>query len=239
MAWKWYEGRVVRIHKESPNVLRFWLEVSDEEPFEYEGGQFVTMDLPIHEKRLKRWRSYSIANKADGSNILEFAISYMEDGAASEYFFKEVVVGTRIKFKGPSGTFCLPDEITSPLVMICTGTGIVPFRSMLQQHLSRITDQPIHLIFGTRDRSGILYKEEFENLQQKFTNFHYHIALSREEYGGYQGYVHDLYINLPPSITSTAHFFICGWQNMIDDAVANIMLKMKIDKSKIHYELYG
>jgi ferredoxin-NADP reductase len=34
-------------------------------------------------------------------------------------------------------------------------------------------------------------------------------------------------------------FYICGWSNMIDDAVENLILKSGYDKSQVHYELYG
>ena len=35
------------------------------------------------------------------------------------------------------------------------------------------------------------------------------------------------------------HFYICGWSKMIDEAVANLLINLKYDKSQIHYELYG
>ncbi len=38
----------------------------------------VGVDLPIHEKKNKRWRSYSIASSPDGTNILEFVIVQLE-----------------------------------------------------------------------------------------------------------------------------------------------------------------
>ena len=118
MAWKWYDSQIIRITDESPNTKRFWVKVEGEEQIDFEAGQFVTMDLPIHEKRLKRWRSYSIANAPDGTNILEFCIVYLEGGGASEYLFKEAQIGTLIRFKGPSGTFVLPTSINLSLIHI-------------------------------------------------------------------------------------------------------------------------
>ena len=35
-----------------------------------------------------------------------------------------------------------------------------------------------------------------------------------------------------------AHFYLCGWKNMIDDAKQNI-IAMGYDKKSIHLELYG
>ena len=129
--WKWHKSKIIKIEDESPTTKRFWLEVPDLEKIDFKAGQFITMDLPIHKKRLKRWRSYSIANAPDGTNVLELCIVYLEGGLASEYLFKEVNVGDEITFKGPTGVFTLPQELDTDIVLVCTGTGIAPFRSMI------------------------------------------------------------------------------------------------------------
>ncbi|MDX1702442.1 MAG: FAD-dependent oxidoreductase, partial [Melioribacteraceae bacterium] len=115
-----------------------------------------------------------------------------------------------------------------------------PFRSMLLSIQEKnIAHKNIHLFFGTRFKSGILYRDEFESWAQKSNNFKYSIALSREELNGYKGYVHALYMNEYPKKRDDIHFYICGWSSMIDDAVANLLLKSGYERSQIHYELYG
>ncbi|HAD13286.1 MAG TPA: oxidoreductase, partial [Saprospirales bacterium] len=74
MPLLWYDGIVKKIENIAPNVRQFQLEVPGVDSFDFQAGQFVTMDLPIGEKRLQRWRSYSIANAPDGSNALELCI---------------------------------------------------------------------------------------------------------------------------------------------------------------------
>ncbi len=246
MPWKWYDSKVVKIADESPNTKRFWLELS--EPLDFRAGQFVTMDLPISDKRLKRWRSYSIASAPNGSNQLEFCIVHLEGGAATEYLFNKVEEGANIRFKGPDGTFTLPEPVEKDLVFICTGTGVAPFRSMIWDlHLHQKPHRNIHLIFGTRYADGILYRAEFEALQRDMPGFQYSVALSREEnldpatypFEIVKGYVHQLYLDRYKEARPDIDFYICGWSNMIDDAVANLLVKLQYDKSQIHYELYG
>jgi len=245
MAWKWYDSTIVKIEDQTPNTKRFWVEVPEVLPFK--AGQFVTMDLPIAEKRLKRWRSYSIANAPDGSSLLEFCIVYLEGGAATTYLFEEAKLGTTIRFKGPSGTFVLPENIEKDLVLICTGTGVAPFRSMLWDlYNQKKPHRNIHLIFGTRYAKGLLYHEEFEELVKKMPGFKYSVALSREEnlptsqyWEAYSGYVHQIYQKYYPKPDPNIDFHLCGWSNMIDDAVAKLIVEMGYDKSQIHYELYG
>ncbi|MFT5169148.1 MAG: ferredoxin-NADP reductase [Saprospiraceae bacterium] len=239
--WKWYDSKIIKIEKESSTTKRFWVEVADVDQVDFTAGQFVTMDLPISEKRLKRWRSYSIANAPDGTNVLEFCIVRLENGAGSTFFFEEAKIGTPIRFKGPDGGFCLPEPVEKDLVMICTGTGIAPFRSMIWDlYNHKKPYKNIHLIFGTRFQEGILYKAEFEKLATEMPGFKYSIALSREEKGDwYEGYVHPIYLEDYKEIRTDLDFYICGWSNMIDEAIANLIIKMGYDKSQVHYELYG
>lgn len=248
MAWTWYKSKIIRIEQEAPNTRRFWLEVPELEKVDFTPGQFITMDLPIHEKRLKRWRSYSIANRPDGSNILELCIVYLEGGLASNYLFNEAKIGTEITFKGPVGAFILPKTIDSDLVLICTGTGIAPFRSMiLDLHQQQKTHRNIHLIFGTREESGLLYRAEMEKLQEAMPNFQYSVALSRAEIlptakgkgQFYQGYVHQIYQTLYPQVRSDVQFYLCGWSNMVDEANETLVKKMGYPSSQVHCELYG
>ncbi len=245
MPWKWYDSTVVKIEDQSANTRRFWLEVP--ENIHFQAGQFVTMDLPIHEKRLKRWRSYSIANPPNSHNRqLEFCIVHLDGGAASRYLFEEVSEGSAIRFKGPSGGFVLKEPIEKDLVFICTGTGVAPFRSMLWDiYNHQKPHRNLHLIFGTRHEEGILYREEFEELMDKLPGFRYSVALSRAQqlpaadWEISKGYVHTVYQRHYADPRPDVAFYICGWSNMIDDAVAKLIVEMGYDKSQIHYELYG
>jgi ferredoxin-NADP reductase len=237
----WHNAIVVKIETAAPNTKIFTLQVPSETHIPFRAGQFVTMDLPISDKRQKRWRSYSIANPPDGSNQLEFCIVRLEGGAGTRYFFEEVVVGTEIKFKNPDGNFVLPEKITSDLVFICTGTGVAPFRSMIFDLIQqKKMYQNLHLIFGTRYEESILYRKEFEALAAENPQFRYDVALSKAENPLFhKGHVHQIYLNTYKTPRADVQFYLCGWSNMIDEAVANLLVELKYDKSQVHYELYG
>lgn len=237
----WHQGIITRIEDLSSTTKRFFMEVPAWERATFRPGQFVTMDLPIHEKRLKRWRSYSIANAPNDSNVLEFCIVRMDEGLASTYLFEKVEVGTPITFKGPDGMFTLPASIEQDLVFICTGTGIAPFRAMLQ-HIQRnqLPHRSLHLIYGTRYAENMLYKEEWEALQRTLPGFKYSVALSRESgvEGVFQGHVHQVYESEYAARTSGVKFYLCGWQKMVDEARGRLE-KMGVAAQDIAYELYG
>jgi len=243
MAFEWREAVVLKIIDETPSTKRFFFEVPGVEAFDFIPGQFVTLDLPIHEKRNKRWRSYSIASSPNGTNQFELVIVLLEGGLGTTYLFNQVKVGDTISYRGPQGVFVLPKTIDKDLYLICTGTGVAPFRSMVHYiHQNKLPHQAIHLIFGCRKYSDCLYGHELKQLEQAEPGFFYHPSFSREtepREGAYQGYVHPVYQQLlEKGSKDNAQFFICGWKEMIDEARAKLA-ELGIPKDRIHFELYG
>jgi ferredoxin-NADP reductase len=238
----WYQGKIIEINHLSHTTMEMKLEIDlADGVFDFLPGQFITMDLPVGEKRLQRWRSYSIANGPDQSNILAFCIVRSPEGLGTRYLFDEAQIGTMIKFKGPDGGFVLPTDLSDEIIMICTGTGVAPFRSMIHYIKAKnLAFNGIHLIFGTRNEENILYQEEFETFSKENPSFRYSVALSRESKPGYHhGYIHDIYLKEYNQPHAKRQFYICGWSKMIDETVANLLINLKYDKSQIHYELYG
>ena len=127
----WRKGKVIRIENYTHNTKRFWIQIPELDRFDFAPGQFVTLDLPIHEKSNKRWRSYSISSWPDGTNVFELLIVLAQGGLGTSYLFNEVKVGTEISLRGAQGVFILPSMIKKDIFLICTGTGIAPFRSMV------------------------------------------------------------------------------------------------------------
>ena len=234
----WRTGKVIRIENETADTKRFWIEIPELDSFDFIPGQFITLDLPIHEKPNKRWRSYSIASWPDGTNVLELVIVLAEFGAGTTYLFEQVSVGSELTLRGPQGVFILHEPLENDIFLICTGTGIAPFRSMVNHMKNHnIPYKNIYLIFGCRTQSTLLYYEEFKKLDEEMPNFHYIPTLSREQWEGKSGYVHPIYESLCTE-RQPANFFICGWKGMIDEARKRIA-DMGYDKKAVHMEIYG
>ena len=241
MLEPWRTGTVIKIEDASESTRRFWIQIPELDSFNFKPGQFVTLDLPIHEKTNKRWRSYSIASAPDGTNIIELVIVLLEGGLGTTYLFNEIKVGSAITLRGPVGVFTLPETLDKDLYLICTGTGIAPFRSMVHWiHQQKIAHKNIHLIFGCRKLTDQLYGAELKALEMQENNFYYHPVFSREDTvpdGSFKGYVHGVYEQLLAD-KNPSKFYLCGWKNMIDEAKERLMAA-GYDKKDIHLEIYG
>ena len=246
MQEPWRIGKMIKIADETPNTKRFWIEIPELESFDFIAGQFVTLDLPIHEEKHKRWRSYSIASPPNGTNVIELVIVRLEGGAGTSYLFREGHVGMEVMLRGPIGKFTLPETLDKDLYLICTGTGIAPFRSMAQYiHTHKVPHKKINIIFGCRHLEDGLYIKELKQLEKDEPNFHFYPTYSRVAdvpEGSFSGYVHGVYEQLIKAASNgelaPANFYLCGWKNMVDDA-KDKLVQLGYDKKDIHLELYG
>ena len=236
MIPQWQQGIVTRVEQATSNTRRYWVHLPDSPAFTFKPGQFVTLDLPIHEQRNKRWRSYSIASAPDG-NTIELIVVCLDGGTGSRYIFDEIKEGSTLNLRGPQGIFVLPEDTSKELFFICTGTGIAPFRSMLHHiRTHRLQGYRMNLIFGTRTQADLLYADEMKQLEQELAHFRYYPTLSREQWNGPTGYVHPIYEQLATGQPAT--FMLCGWREMIDEARERI-LALGYDKKDIIIEIYG
>ncbi|HYH14146.1 MAG TPA: FAD-binding oxidoreductase [Flavisolibacter sp.] len=241
----WRKGIVTRIAEETHNTRRFWIQIPELPSFDFIPGQFVTLELPIDEKPGRRLRSYSIASWPDGTNTIELVIVLLEGGAGTTYLFNEVKEGVELTLRGPQGVFTLPQSIDTDLMLVCTGTGIAPFRSMMhyvQEH--HLAHKDVYLIFGTRTQKDLLYYNEMKALAAIEPGFYFIPTLSRESWEGCCGYVHPVYESIIKQKQNGStelplmNFMLCGWKVMIDEAKERI-LHLGYTKKDIHQELYG
>ena len=66
--------------------------------------------------------------------------------------------------------------------MVGPGTGIAPFRSIIQDELAANSKRPLYVIFGNRSKSKDFYFEaEWTNFEEQHSNFHLFTAFSRDQ----------------------------------------------------------
>jgi CDP-4-dehydro-6-deoxyglucose reductase len=238
------KAKLINIFKETSTTNRFYLKPESKSFFQ--PGQFLSLDLPIDDKPSRRIRHYSIAS-SPAQDTYELIIVKKPGGKGTSYLW-DSPIGTEIEFTGPSGIMTMGENTNKNYIFICTGTGISPFKSMLEYiREDNIKTGDIHLIFGTRDKNNILYYDEMIQLEKDLPQLKYHIILSREPWKNKQGYVHLIYEeiinNYFEQINNNSYngldieFFICGWKEMVKQAKTNLQ-NLGFDKKQIKIEIY-
>ena len=183
-------------------------------------------------------RAYSIASPPDG-NRFALCLNRVQDGFMSNYLC-DLPEGADIPAQGPFGNFILRPPMRDT-VFIATGTGIAPFRSMLQWLLAdrkRHENRHLSLIFGVRTEVDLYYDSEFRKLAAEHQNFQYLPTLSRgsTEWKGLRGYVQEHVREIVGGRTDM-HAYICGLDKMVS-ANRALLKELGWDRKSILYEKY-
>jgi len=207
---------------------------ADGEPLPFIPGQFMQIHFE-HGGESKR-RSYSIAtvpsnpvqpDQPEDFSRIEMAVSYVEGGAATA-LLSALESGDEIQASGPYGRFTLQEERPERYLLVATGTGVTPYRSMLPEIVRRMRERGTEfvLLFGVRTPEELLYGEEFaafEHAHPGFTFIPCYSRIKRQHLEGNEraGYVQRVFGELQPD-PDRDQVLLCGNPNMIDEAMADL-----------------
>jgi CDP-4-dehydro-6-deoxyglucose reductase len=217
----------------APGIRHFVFEAVELERLEFIPGQFVSFTGMVNGKEITR--AYSIASAPAGTNRFDLCLNLVAGGHLTPLLFA-MQPGDTIGMRQPMGSFVLRNP-GREAVLIATGTGIAPFRAMLQAHLA--ADSPaVTLLFGVRYESHILYRAEFEALAERFPQFRFWPTLTRPEpeWNGRTGRVQAHLAEVFGS-RRDVDIYLCGLKEMVDD-VRGILKGMGFDRKQIFYEKY-
>jgi ferredoxin--NADP+ reductase len=215
----------------------------------YLEGQSIGIIPPGLDKNGKpeKLRLYSIGSTRHGDDLNDKTVSlcvrqleykHPETGetvyGVCSTYLCNLKPGDEVKITGPTGKeMLLPEDEDTKVIMLATGTGIAPFRAylwrMFKDDERRINTEYqfkgfAWLIFGIPTTPNILYKEELEELQQKYPdNLRLTYAISREQQNSEGGrmyiqhrvaeYAGELWKLIQEPKT---HTYICGLKGMED-----------------------
>jgi len=136
-------------------------------------------------------RSFSIANSLSyNPNRIQLLVAIVNFksklvdprlGLCSN-FLANMSVGEKAPIWVKKGTLKLPLDTGLPLIMVGPGTGVAPFRSIIQEELAKDTKRPLYLIFGSRNKAKDYYfGQEWVKMQENYENFKIFTAFSRDQ----------------------------------------------------------
>lgn len=216
--------RLVASRMLAPTVRHLAFVRDDGAPLRFIPGQFIQIHFEHQGAALRR--SYSIATRhGDAGNpddVIEIAVSYVEGGPATR-LLSTLREGETLDASGPYGRFCLHDaDSNARYLLIGTGTGVTPYRSMLPVLAGQIRERGLEvaLLFGARSEADLLYAAEFDAFAAAHPAFTFMPCFSREPRlppGAFdrRGYVQDQLESLAPDPTRDIAY-LCGNPNMVD-----------------------
>jgi CDP-4-dehydro-6-deoxyglucose reductase len=227
------KAKLVESYEIAPEIRHFVFEVPEVENLPYLSGQFVSFSNVFGEKKITR--AYSTAAPPQG-NRFELCLNRVKDGRFSPHLFS-LQPGDVVEMRGPIGHFVLKNP-PNDSIMVATGTGIAPFRGIVNEAVRKHPERQFTLVFGARFEHGLLYRDEFEALAKEYPNFHFVPTLSRppEEWKGRVGHVQAHVLEFLGE-RRDVDIYICGMKAMVDD-LRNRLKELGLDRTHIIFEKY-
>jgi ferredoxin-NADP reductase len=235
----------------APSVGHYVFVREDGQPLDFIPGQFIQIHFSYADGTATK-RSYSLATIHDhalgAGEAVEIAVSYVPGGAATA-LFEGLDIGGTVQASGPYGRFCLMRaDSNRRYLLIGTGTGVTPYRSMLPELERLIRERGIEvvLLFGARTPAELIYGDEFRAFASRHpASFRFVPCFSRAlpEAGSPQahadvrhGYVQQFLQEFAPDPEGDIAY-LCGNPNMVD-ACFEALKGMGLQPAQIRREKY-
>jgi Na+-transporting NADH:ubiquinone oxidoreductase subunit F len=238
-------------------AVDFSKDIEVEEVYRDEWDKYGLWDLKMKNTE-ETFRAYSMANHPAEGNIVMLNIriatppwdkargAFMKvpPGLCSSYIFSRKP-GDKVTVSGPYGEFFVKDT-EREMIYVGGGAGMAPLRSHIF-HLFHTagTGRKVSYWYGARSMREIFYEEEFREIEKKFPNFSFYIALSEpkeeDNWSGLTGFIHQvLYdeylckVDEPEEI----EYYMCG-PPMMNDAVQKMLYNLGVPEEMIDFDDFG
>ena len=198
--------------------------------FRFENGHFVMIGLESEGRPLLR--AYSLVSPNHEEHLEFFSIKV--PGGPLTSSLQHLQPGDRVLVSNkPTGTLVLSDlRPGRVLYLLCTGTGLAPFMSLIREPETYAAFEKVVLVHGVRRISDLAYRDYIENVlpQHEFfgedvrNKLLYYPVVTREPFV-HQGRVTQLIeseqlfedLGLPPLSPENDRAMICGGPEMLSD----------------------
>lgn len=246
-----YRAQIVEVRDEMSDMYTLVLKpqtgLIDRQWPSFVAGQFI--ELMVEKDGARTSRCFSISSSPayyHQTGLIELSIRIQQKGRITPWIRERLALGGLVNISAAQGDFVLPEAIASgakaeKLLFIAGGSGITPFRSMLQQQVLQqkktLAEQSvkldIHLLYYSRNAQQVVFQQEFERMQTEYPNLKVTFVDSEKE-----GFISIEHLKAFCGDFSQRSSFICGPSPMIQQA-RKVLNDAGIAKENIHFEFFG
>ncbi len=199
-------------------------------------------------------RAYSMANYPEEKGLIKFNIRIasppprgpdsIPPGKISSWVFS-LVPGDKVTVSCPYGEF-FAKKTEAEMIFVGGGAGMAPMRSHIFDQLKRLnTDRKMSFWYGARSVREMFYVEDYDQLQEEFDNFEWHVALSdplpEDNWEGPTGFIHNVllenYLKDHPN-PEDCEYYMCG-PPMMNAAVIDMLHSLGVEDENIMLDDFG
>ena len=198
----------------SPDVTHLVLELPEATELIFRAGQYVNVMVPG-----AGHRSFSMASKPH-ARLIDFHIRHIGGGQFTSGMLQRLQPGDPLEVELPLGNFGYHEDDYRPILVLATGTGIAPIKSMIESLLDDADCPPLALYWGARTRQDLYLHDEIASWASRLSDFRYVPVLSRADgdWAGRRGYVQDAALQDIGDELAEHAIYLCGSPDMIAHA---------------------
>lgn len=148
------DATVFRIAQPAPGVTVLQLRLPIGVRAKFRAGQYLQVHLDDD-----TCRNYSMANPPHHSDVVHLHVRHVPGGRFSEGVLRELAVGRKLRIELPYGEFFFRDDSTKPVILVATGTGFAPVKSIVEDAVKRKIERPLVVYWGARRQQDFYLAE--------------------------------------------------------------------------------
>lgn len=238
--------RVARVlaDTEEGRIVAFAVPPALQDEFAFQPGQYLTLRQRVDGEDLRR--SYSICASPDDGE-LRVGVRKVPGGKFSTWLHQSLREGDAIDVLAPQGKFVVPaaDGRARHLLLVAGGAGITPMVAIARHVLAHEPATRITLVYANRRSASTMFKEELEDLKNRYlARFALFALFSREAVDSplHSGRLDQAkmatLLATVIDVRRIAHAFVCGPHGM-NDAVQAALVAAGLPAPQIHIERFG
>jgi ferredoxin-NADP reductase len=238
MAKQIVEMVVESVTVESADTKSVRLRWPDGYNVDFKTGQFITVYWPDHPQYK---RAYSLSSCALDRGYYEVTVK--REGKMGTRLVDWAEVGNRLHVIPPTGRFLPAYDPGKHMICMAGGSGVTPFRAFVREALLRNLTTKITVIYSVRVPEEVIFKKEFEALEQQYPHFKFLVTCTRlpegHPWGGCRGRIDASLLREHISDLSQTVFYACGPNAMVEAMEKLVIHEMHVPKEQMHLERWG
>jgi CDP-4-dehydro-6-deoxyglucose reductase, E3 len=203
--------RVQKMERLADDVMALYLRLPANERLQFLAGQYIEFLLKDGARR-----SFSMGNAPHDDELIQLHVRRVAGGQFTDHVFGKMKERDILRLEGPLGTFFLREDSAKPIVLVASGTGFAPIKSIVENALHKGMARPMVLYWGGR-RPKDLYMDA---LARQWPIKYVPVvsdALPEDNWSGRTGFVHRAVMQDFPDL-SGHQVYACGVPVMVDAA---------------------
>jgi len=230
----------VAVHPEIPNAATFSFRASSGALFDFDPGQFLTLEIPAPDGTVHR--TYTISSSPSRPRSINITAKAQDDSIGTRWMLDNLKPGMRLKATGPAGTFTTVRSTADKFLFLAAGSGVTPMMSMT----TCLWDEgrPLDIVFinCAHRPSELLFRQSLEHLARRSSGLDLKFVIKEPDpyhpWTGYQGRLNQVMLGQIAPDYLEREVYCCGpepFMRAMREALAGLGYNM----DGYHQESFG